>query len=220
MISAFKVLQKSGAGRDYPTSLFCSLIPQIEQEFVRECLGSALWEYLLSKQVMTPTDTPIWENCGIYQDGDIVNYFGNLFESLINNNTSDPWDNQVEWKAFEMFNNAGAQDLWDKYLCSILAQKVYQATLTRSTHRVGSGGVVINAGDSVGLRSGNKSEISSVRGDILLDIERTTTNMIDFLKTEGKTLGLPLPPICTAGTCNTKGSSSRRWGFTNQQYSR
>lgn len=212
MITAFQVLTRSGAPREYPTALFCQLIPQIEQEFVRVCLGSELWDYLKTKLTPVPENVVQWNKSDIYMEGDTVDYYGTLFTSENDNNAIEP-GYSTDWTEFQMFTNAACNFLWETYLVSILAMKVYDATLTRSTLRINSGGVTVNTGDAAGFRTGNMAELQRVRGDIQKDIERTTTNMIEWLENNAFANGLPTPTICGANGCKTTGRTSRRWNF-------
>lgn len=212
MITPFQVLTNSGASRDYPTALFCKLIPQIEQEFVRTCLGSDLWDYLKSKLTPVPTGVVPWNKNDVYMEGDTVDYYGTLFTSENDNNATEP-SYTDDWAAFQMFTDAACNELWDVYLVNILAMKVFDATLARTTLRVTSGGVTPNAGDGTGFRSGKMDEIQRFRGDTQKDIERTTTNMIEWLENTSTANGLPLASICAGNNCKTTGKNNRRWNF-------
>ncbi len=213
MITAFEVLKYSGAGRDYPTALFCRLIPQIEQEFVRQCLGQSLWNYLTNNLTPTPETVLVWKDCDLYSDGDVVDYFGTLFTSLEDNNNTLPEIGVSEWQVFERFTTVGANTLWDSYLVNILAMKVYQTSLVQATFRSGAGGLVINGGDSTGFRAARKDEIQDVRALLSSNVERTTTNMLEWLTNTATTYNMPIPDICSGGNCKTTGSNSRRWNF-------
>jgi len=213
LITPFEVRKYSGAGRDYDPPTLCRLIPQIEQEFVRECLGSELRDYLLSKVTPLPAGVVEWENCGVYQTDDVVNYFGCIYTSTADNNATVPGEVGAEWDILEKFTDAGSNQLWSLYLREVLALKVYNESLTEATYRSTGGGIVINTGDNTGTRAANKTELSTVKSSIIRSIERTTTNMIEWLRLNAETLGLPTPFVCAAGGCKTKGSTGRRWGF-------
>jgi hypothetical protein len=217
MITPFEVRKYSGAGKDYNTNLFCDLIPQIEQEFIRECLGSDLWVYLTSKLTIIPTGSTVWQSCDLYQLSDVVNYFGCLYTSTSNNNATIPGDDGADWTSFSKFTDAACNDLWLGYLRNILAMKVYEPTISLTTMRTGAGGAVVNTGDQTGYRAANKSEISTIKGDILKNIQRATTNMIEWLRINSPANGIPTPWICAQGSCNTTGSQSRRWGMYREQ---
>jgi hypothetical protein len=217
MITSFEVLKYSGAGRDYPTALFCGIIPQVEQEFVRQCLGNDLWAYLKTKLTPTPTNVSTWQSCDVYMDGDTVNYFGNLFVSTEDNNTVVPDSDTPEWSAFSRFTDEGCNFIWDNYLVFILALKVFERTLVRSTHKATAGGVIVNTGDNTGFRSGNKAEIERYKSELERDIQTNTTNLVEWLNNNADTYSLPTATLCGQSGCNTKGSVSRKWNFRREK---
>jgi hypothetical protein len=184
----------------------------MEQEFVRTCLGSDLWDYLKSKLTPVPTGVVTWNKNDVYMDGDTVDYYGTLFTSVNDNNATEP-SYTDDWTEFQMFTDAACNELWDVYLVNILAMKVFDATLARTTLRITSGGVTPNAGDGTGFRSGKMDEIQRFRGDIQKDIERTTTNMVEWLENTSIENNLPLALVCAGNNCKTTGKNNRRWNF-------
>jgi hypothetical protein len=184
----------------------------MEQEFVRTCLGSDLWDYLKSKLTPIPTGVVPWNKNDVYMEDDTVDYYGTLFTSANDNNATEP-SYTDDWTEFQMFTDDACNELWNVYLVNILAMKVFDATLARTTLRVTSGGVTPNAGDGTGFRSGKMDEIQRFRGDIQKDIERTTTNMVEWLENTSTENGLPLPFICAGNNCKTTGKNNRRWNF-------
>lgn len=213
LITPFEVRKYSGAGRDYDPPTLCRLIPQIEQEFVRECLGTELWNYLNTNLTEIPTGIIEWQSCDIYQTDDVVNYFGCIYTSTADNNATIPGETGAEWADFDKFTDDGCNTLWTVYLREVLALKVYNESLTEATFRSTGGGVVVNTGDSTGYRAAKRDEISAVKTAIIRSLERTTTNMIEWLRLNADAQGLPTPFVCAAGGCKTKGSTGRRWGF-------
>ena len=211
LTTPYEVLRYSAAGKDYPTMHFCELIPQIEEEFVRVCLGTELYEYLVSNMAVVPSALE-WDKAATYNTGDTIIRNGCLFVSEIDSNTGDdPLLSSGDWSEFERFSDAGSQALWERYLRRILALKVYSASLTYATWRSGSGGVVVNGGDAQGFRSGTKSELSDIKTGLLAEVERTTGNMVKWLTDNATDQGLPYATACLA--CETPGRRSRRWSF-------
>lgn len=211
LITPYEVLVYSSAGKNYPTAEFCDLIPQIEEEFVRVCLGAELYGFLLANMATVPA-APEWDATVTYALGDAVIRNGCVFISLAGGNTgNDPLLDAANWSAFKRFSHTGALELWEKYLRRILALKVYSASLTYTTWRSGAGGIVVNGGDAQGFRSAGKAEISEIRTGILAEVERTTGNMLVWLKQNAKAKGLPYATACFA--CPTPGKLSRRWSF-------
>jgi len=212
LITPFEVLKYSPAGFEYPTGSFCQIIPQVEQEFVRQCLDDELYNYLVSKLTPYPTGTGEYDPGNSYDSGDIVIRNGQLFVSDVNSNATDPLTPGSPWSDFERFTEAGANELWKGYLRFILALKVYMSSLIFTTYRGGSGGLVINSGgDGTGFRSANKSELITVNEHLVGQVERATANMLVWLKDNATAKGLPVPSCLTA--CATPGRRSRRWGW-------
>lgn len=211
LITPFETLRHSGAGKDYPTSQFCELIPQIEEEFARVCLGQELYDYLVSKLAALPSAVE-WSPSTTYSIDDRAIRNGCLFVSAQNSNQgNDPLLDDGNWNEFEKFTDSGCQELWEKYLRRILALKVYSSSLTPVTWRSGAGGVVVNTGDVQGFRSGNKGEIFEIKTTALAEIERATGNMVYWLQKNYVDKNLPYKTDCTV--CPTPGRRSRRWGF-------
>lgn len=211
LITPFEVLKYSPSGFDYPTGSFCQIIPQVEQEFVRQCIGSELYEYLVSKLTPYPDGTAEYSETLSYNLDDLVIRNGQLFVSTSNSNTTDPLVPGSDWTPWERFTDAGSNELWNGYLRLILALKVYMSSLVFTTFRAGAGGLVINSGDGSGIRSANKNELVTVNEHLVGHIERTTANMLVWLKDNATTKGLPLPECLTQ--CATPGRRSRRWGW-------
>lgn len=210
LITPFEVLKYSPAGFDYPTSSFCELIPQIEQEFTRECLGDDLYEYLVAKLAPYPSVNEYDPNV-TYSLDDLVIRNGCVFKSTANTNTTDPIEPNSDWTSFERFTDAGANELWTKYLRFILALKVYQSSLIFTTYRAGAGGLTVNQGDGSGTRSATKNELTQVAGHLDGQTKRAVENMVQWLKDNAETKGLPLSSCL--GQCETKTRSSRRFAW-------
>ena len=211
LITPYEAIQYSGAGRDYVTRDFCNLIPQIEQEFARECLGKDLWAYLLDDVAAYPDTVTDWKSTVTYSIDDAVIRDGCTFISLVNSNTSDPLTDAVKWELYQKFDNADNNTLWTLYLRRILALKVFISSLTGVTFRAGAGGLVINAGDQSGFRTGKKEEISDLKTALMAEAERVTKNMQEWLADNYVTAGMPTPLSCN--DCDSRATRRRRWGF-------
>ena len=214
LITAFEVLRHSTAKNDYPTAQFCELIPQIEQELARECLGQELYDYFVSKLAVYPAGVSEYDATADYDIGELAIRNGCIFESLVNNNPSDPLAETGDWQAWERFTDAHVQNFWEKYLRRLLALKVYSASLIYTTWPGGAGGVVISAGDSAGMRAANKAEMSDVKTGLIKEMERLTENMRHWIKDNGTAAGFPSTFICNSfNGCPTPGKRQRRWAF-------
>lgn len=213
LITPFEVLKYSPAGFDYPTASFCELIPQIEQEFARECLGIDLYDYLVTKLAAYPSTVLEYDPSVSYNLDDLVIRNGCTFKSTANSNTTDPIETGSSWTAFERFTDAGANELWTKYLRFILALKVYQSSLIFTTYRSGAGGATVNQGDGSGFRAANKNELVQLSGHLDGQVKRTTSNMLKWLADNYEAKGFPVPAC--VGACETPARTSRRWAWRN-----
>lgn len=211
LTTPFEVLKYSPAGFDYPTTNFCVLIPQFEQELRRSCLGKPLFDFMVSKLTPYPAGLLEWDSAVSYALDDVVIRNGCTFVSTANSNETDPLAIGADWSEFERFTDAGANELWSLYLRQIMAFKVYMASLTSTTFRAGAGGIVVGSGDGSGFRSANKGEILNTKQELEAFIRMTTDNMVEWLSDNYVAKGLPTP-ICVTG-CDTTTNRSRRWAF-------
>lgn len=214
LITPFEVVKYSFAGRDYPSSQFCDLADQIEQEFARACLTDDLYDYLNAHLVAYPAAVSEWNCNSLYSIGDYAVYNGCTFESLKNANRTQPGANE-DWEQLQRFDTDGANLLWTKYLRRILAQKTYLESLTVTTYKAGANGITV-AGSAYAqgdIRSANKGELNEVKSNVLKDIERTQANMLKWLDDNAETYNLPWGTSCAGGDCKRKTHRSRRWNF-------
>lgn len=211
LTTAFEVLRYSPAGFDYPTTNFCEMIPQFEQELRRSCLGKPLFDFMVSKLRAYPANVQEWDSGILYSIGSTVVRNGCTFVSTANSNSTDPLEDGSNWDDFQRFTHIGANELWSLYLRQIMAYKVYMATLTPTTFRSGAGGIVINQGDGSGFRSANKGELLNTKQELNAFIQMTTENMVEWLSDNYVAKGLPTP-VCVTG-CDTTINRSRRWGL-------
>lgn len=214
LITPYEVLKYSPAGMDYPIAQFCDLIPDIEQEFARECLGNTLYEYFVGKLTPYPDEAKEWDKKSVYGLEDVVIRNGCLFVSEVACNETDPLKETGDWSPFERFIDDHVNTFWKTYLRRILALKVYMASLIFTTWRGGSGGLTIASGDSAGIRAANKGEMSDVKTGLIAEIERTTQNMRFWIRDKGADAGFPSSFICNQ-FCETPGRKQRRWAFRN-----
>lgn len=215
LLTPYEAVKYSTAGKDYPTAQFCEIIPQIEEEFARECLGQDLYDHMVADMVEYPETATEWEDCKTYDIDDTVIRNGCLFVSLEDGNRSDPLNETGEWEAFERFTTAGANLLWTKYLRRILALKAFSQSRVDVTWRSGAGGVAIAMGDGAGFRAANAAELLRLKADDIAKIETVTKNMLVWLNNNATAQGLPLADSCAGNKCQTRGKRVRRWAFSN-----
>lgn len=213
LITPFEVVTNAPVSRDYPTTHLCVLLPQIEQAFVRECLGKELYDYLVSKLNTYPSGVVDWVQGVAYGVGSFVLRNGCTYECLIDGIESDPATDTESWRMFKKFTDAAANELWEKYLKLVLALKGYVATIVPNTFKSNAGGLIINDGDGTGNRSARKAELLEVKTHTITEIERVTTNMVEWLNENAFTKQLPWKNPCSTTNCATVGKNSRRWGF-------
>lgn len=206
LITPQEVIMYSPAGNDYPTKVLCDLIRDVEEDLMNKCLGVELYEYMISKLNPYPADAEEWNAEGSYDEDEYAIRNGCLFVSLIDDNTSDPGEeDNVTWELFERFSDPGVRDLW-VYVRRIIALQVYHDSLTKTTWRAGRNGVAVHqtSGGNDGWRSGNKGEIIGVKTDVRHDIDRITDNMVVWLRRYGEEKNLPLAKACGSKICGTK----------------
>lgn len=213
LITPYEVLQYSPAkGSTYPTVQFCELIPQIEQELARDCLGLEFYDYLVENLAEVPAGVLEYDPGQTYAIDDKVIRNGCLFVSLVNSNNSDPLKETGDWEAFPRFTVEAVNDFWRAYLRRLLALKVYMSSLIYSAWQPGAGGITVAAGDRDGFRAVNKGELGDVKRGVISEIERVTTNMLAWLRENGEDAGFPTAFVCK-NLCQTQGKVSRRWAW-------
>lgn len=219
LITPYEVKKYSPAGNDYPTATFCELIPQIEEEFARECLGQDLYDYMVENLADVPTGVPLYSSSATYSIGDIVQRNECLYVSQVAGTAGDPLADNGDWELWDRFTDDDVNIFWKKYVRRILALKVYMASLPYTTWRAGAGGVVIAMGDGfsggAGFRAANKGEMIDTKNSLIMEIERTITNMKKWLNhgTNRADAGFPAVENCAADMCETKGRRVRRWAL-------
>lgn len=213
LITEFEVLQYSFAGPNYPTRQFCELIPQIEEELARECLGQALYDYLVTKLRAYPENPETWSaHCTTYTKNSVVVAGGKTYLSTTNYNTTDPLEANNKWVLFTRFTTDYSNLLWTKYLRRLLALKVFLASLTPQTFEPGANGLVVKAGGYNSTeRTGNQGEVNNLKDATMTEIDRVMANMLVWLKANRVTAGFPADDRanCVDGNCGPV--RKRRW---------
>lgn len=215
LLTPYEAIKYSTAGKDYPTAQFCEVIPQVEEEFARKCLGQELYDYMVASMAAYPTGATEWNNCQSYDTDETVVRNGCLFYSTSDANRSDPLAETGDWAAFERFTTEGANLLWTKYLRRILAIKCFMTTRFDVTYKSGPGGTTVSAGDNSGFRAANKAEMMTLKEQDIAKIEQATENMLYWLSKNAEAYEIPTASACTTNQCQTRGKRVRRWAFTN-----
>lgn len=214
LLTEYEVIKYSPAGRTYPTSYFCQLIPQVEETFVRDCLGKDLYDYIVSKLAEYPADAKEWDCDKRYSLGDKVIANGCLFTSTANFNTSDPLEADSDWDLFARFTDEEVDSFWRKYLRNLLALMVYRESLVFTTYQSTAGGILVQGVDTQGgVRSAGRNELGDLRNELTRQIQLQTDNMKHWLKNNATTAGFPASNFCSGDLCETPAKSARRWAF-------
>lgn len=225
IIAPIEVVLNSPAGRDYPLDNICLVIEQVEEEFLNECLGCEMRDWMVANVQAWPENTKEWDDCARYETGDYVTKNNVLYKSLVDMNTADPaTDDGTNWEIPARFGaHECANELWEKYLIKILANKVFQGTLNFTTHKAGPNGLTfLDSGSSFqsqSFRSANKAELKdysngldTLNGTIIRNMKRWASKKVQ----DGDVCSVPLSSIPGCGTNGELCSPSlqkRRWGF-------
>lgn len=203
LITAFEVKRHSPAGKDYPEANICLLLPQIEEEVMRTCLGVEMYDWLKSKLTPYPANVGAYDPSVEYGLCEVVIRFGCLFKSKVACNRTDPAELDNDWEDVKKFTDTCANNLWERYLRTLLALRIYDAVITYDTIRSSSGGLIVhvNEGLGAGHRSATKSEIGDVSARLKQDAERTMRNMWVYLQALHDKKQCQQMPIQSAYAC-------------------
>ena len=227
IIAPIEVVWNGPVRRDYPLDNICLVLEQVEEEFLNECLGCDMYDWLTANVEEWPDDTPEWIEGDTYALNDLVTREGRLYKSLANSNTTDPLqDDGTNWEIPARFGtNDCANELWDKYLIKLLANKIIQSTLNFTTHSPGANGLAVLEGggsfNNQSFRSGSKAEIKdfsnqidALNGTIIRNLKRWASKKVS----DSAICSVPLSSIPGCGTNGELCAPSlqkRRWGFKN-----
>ncbi len=229
IIAPIEVVWNSPAGREYPLDNICLVVDQVEQEYLTECLGCDMYDWLIANVEEWPAGTAEWHDCDEYGLGDLVTREGRLYQSIESFNRVDPICDDADnpsWVEPNRFGtNECANELWSKYLKQILANKVLHATLNFTTHKTGAGGLTVQDSggsfDRQSFRSGSKAELKeysnqldALNATIVRNMRRWASKKI----LDGAVCGVPLSTIPGCGSNGEACAPSlqkRRWGFKN-----
>ncbi len=214
ILTPYEAVRYSSARRDYPAAEMCNVIPQIEQEVIHKCLSDDLWDFLLLHLREIPETAAAWDSGQTYSSGDVVVVDGCLYESTANSNTTNPLAQGSAWTPWARFDNEAATVLWNDYLRRLLAQKCLLATITPATLQAGSGGLITSNRDLQGWNTADKVQMSDFKKSVLDDVERVTSNMLEFLSDNANEYPTAVYPCDGGQDCNSQAKRNRRrWAF-------
>lgn len=203
LITPFEVKRFSPAGKDYPEANICLLLPQVEEEVMYACLGAEMYDWLKSKLTPYPEGAVAYDHSVEYGLDDVVIRFGCLFKSKVECNRTDPAELDNDWEAVKKFTDTCANELWERYLRTLLALRIYDAVITYDTIRSSSGGLIVhvNEGLGAGHRSASKAEVGDVSNRLKQDAERTMRNMWRYLQALRDNKQCTQMPIHASAAC-------------------
>lgn len=197
LTTSIEVLNNSPAGRDYPTTHICEVLPNIEETIWNRCFGDTFFDYMVEHLTDIPNPDE-WDDCKIYSDGDFVIRDTRIYESQVNLNRSDPLEDSTKWSLIKKFDTDCLNTLWERYLVKVIALRAYAGSLLYTTHNTGAGGLTIRSDDAnrggSGTRSANKAELILTETKTLKDAQEIYENMVVWLK-KNRTTTCDFPAI-------------------------
>lgn len=179
LLTPFEVIKNSPAGNQYPLDDIRQLIPVIERDFMKNCLGLDYYDLLL-KNCKTYETATIWK-AGTYTSGQVVIYNGSLLESCVISNTTEPSIGNDKWKEVDKFTKKEYNKLWEVHLKSVLCYKIYKESIPYATIKSNAKGLTINAQDQSGNMTATSKDIDFVCRTIQNQIDIMMSSMKDFI---------------------------------------
>ena len=220
LITPFEVVRHSPAGRDYPTDGIAQLIPVFEQQYGHECLGDALYNWMLANANAYSEAALEWCSTSAYNIGDQVTKNGLLYESTTDMNTTDPLCEGAEWAEVQRFAIDCANELWEEHLRQIFAMHIFIKSLNRTTRTTGANGLTVLSGagsyNNQGFTTADSQTLNDYKTQLNEDLRVMVLNMIRWAqKQSDSTCGMPIStmPGCTAAACAPQSNQRRRWAF-------
>ena len=175
-MTPWEVVRYSDAGRDFPLAVINKRIGPVQQQIGREKLGYDLYLALIEDLNTLDTTPDEWEDCGDYDELDVVQKHGVYYQSTADGNNSDPEVEGSDWIQ------------WDLYLRTIFADTIYMECLPFATRTSTKGGLRFQEKDEHGVRSATDPELSTMEGKLRKSIDRDFRNMSVWLSNtdEGK----------------------------------
>ena len=174
LIITNEVIRNSFSDREYPRDKVERVRPIVESNYIRNCLGVDFYNLLLADVNDWSTVTE-W-TAGTYAINTIKFWNGLVLKSTINNNSSEPSLTNTTWIAADKFDESAYCDLWNKYLCQLIANKIIEQVAVSDTIRFSAKGRSINIYDN------SNSGIPDNKG-IMLAL-KSLENYIDILQDE------------------------------------
>lgn len=126
--------------------LICELI-FLEQDIICRCFGMDFYRKLVADKKVTEADE--WQD-RIYKKGVVVYWHGYYFESIVDRNRSEPYNEEC-WVKVDKFNSECFNQIWDK-LRVWLANEIAIHSIPFLGHRIGDNGIQSNVDTQTSTR--------------------------------------------------------------------
>lgn len=180
IVEPCEVVRYASISPEYPTRLLCDIIEHVEEEFANTCIGYEFYQYLLS-DLVDKSGYVVGKQGVKYQENEIIQYECEYYKAKQNDVTLNDIKNDLSFEKLSKFVDKDNQILYEKYLRRIIALKVYAQSLTESTIKSSSGGVIVNIGDSMGNRTANRQELAALKDATLSSAAQAIDNMYNFV---------------------------------------
>lgn len=182
IITAWEVVRYSPASDNYPTAKIANLIYRKEIRFARDWLGKDFYDLLIADLVDYGV-VPEWSAAATYADGDYIDYFGTVLESLTDDNTTAPCDDDgTDWRIAPKFATACYENLYTLHLREYLALHVMASSLDYQTYSIGAKGPVEWISEDSGTKSAGKDVFQSVKRKMIADSLEVLENMRQWME--------------------------------------
>lgn len=185
LLSPFEVIKYSAAGSSYPLDNIRILIPIYELEFMLSCLGEDFYNAML-KDKNSFEVAKQWVKGTTYNSGDLVIYNGSILECCNSLNSTEPSITNDKWREPDKFKKKSFNALWEYYLRSILAFKVYKEAIPQDTIKSSAKGLVVTAQDQSGAMTAQNKDIEYVLRHIQNQIDIQVNGMKNFITSKHK----------------------------------
>jgi hypothetical protein len=172
--------------RNYPMDAIERAKQVIEESYINELFGSDFYD-ILKADVNDWTQVNEYVSGTSYSLNDIVFWKGLIKKSKVNTNTHEPTRFESSyWKDANKFDSEKLTELWDKYLCRILANKVIISVATIDTIRMDAKGMVISTDDNSNMTAADPASMSMALKAIINFNDTAQAEMIRYIKSEYK----------------------------------
>jgi hypothetical protein len=173
IITPYEVKKYSPAGAGYPLDNINLFKDSIERDFFMNCIGEDYYNLMLKDARRFETAT-IWNKTTSYNSGDHVIYQGQILESCQSLNVnSEPIYGNDKWQEAAKFSKKAYNAIWNTYLNSIIAFKIYKECIPFDTIKSDAKGLQVFGQDGSGAMTANKYDVDF--------LQKRIQNQIDLL---------------------------------------